>query len=165
MRLDRTLSIWACSLSLPRSIIPMEFSLGSIMTALTLTILQSQFLDHPFRSLVLGLLLVPLIYLAITEYLRKKSRIPSFNGPPGLPVIGNIADIKYNAAETYRQWAKTYGDVYQIQLGNIPVIVVNSAASARVIFGQFSQALSSRPTFYTFHKVSGYVSLRNGYLG
>lgn len=43
--------------------------------------------------------------------------------------------------------------MYQIQLGNIPVIVVNSASSARVIFGNFSQALSSRPVFYTFHKV------------
>lgn len=43
--------------------------------------------------------------------------------------------------------------MYQIQLGNIPVIVVNGASSARVIFGNFSQALSSRPVFYTFHKV------------
>ncbi|KAI5201683.1 cytochrome P450, partial [Aureobasidium subglaciale] len=53
----------------------------------------------------------------------------------------------------YREWSKTYGDVYQIQLGNIPVIVCNSAEACRVIFGHFSQALSSRPVFYTFHKV------------
>ncbi|KAI4756293.1 hypothetical protein E4T52_11608 [Aureobasidium sp. EXF-3400] len=53
----------------------------------------------------------------------------------------------------YREWSKIYGDVYQIQLGNIPVIVCNSAESARVLFGHFSQALSSRPVFYTFHKV------------
>lgn len=70
-----------------------------------------------------------------------------------MPLVGNIPDIKYNAAETYRLWAKTYGPVYQIQLGNIPVIVVNSAKSAKDIFGGFSQALSSRPVFYTFHKV------------
>jgi 3-hydroxyphenylacetate 6-hydroxylase len=55
--------------------------------------------------------------------------------------------------EQYREWSKTYGDVYQIQLGNIPVIVCNSAESARVLFGHFSQALSSRPVLYTFHKV------------
>jgi 3-hydroxyphenylacetate 6-hydroxylase len=53
----------------------------------------------------------------------------------------------------YREWSNIYGDVYQIQLGNIPVIVCNSAESARVLFGHFSQALSSRPVFYTFHKV------------
>lgn len=38
-------------------------------------------------------------------------------------------------------------------LGNVPVIVVNSAQSAREIFGANSQALASRPEFYTFHKV------------
>jgi hypothetical protein len=32
--------------------------------------------------------------------------------------------------------------------------VVNTAAAAKAIFGQHSQALSSRPEFYTFHKVS-----------
>ena len=40
---------------------------------------------------------------------------------------------------------KKYGSVYQIQLGNIPIVVVNSAASAKAIFGQNPQALSSRP--------------------
>ncbi|OAF61076.1 hypothetical protein VC83_02293 [Pseudogymnoascus destructans] len=74
-------------------------------------------------------------------------------GPSGIPLIGNIGQIRVNAAEKYREWAKTYGAVYQIQLGNIPVVVVNSAASAKVLFGQHAQALSSRPEFYTFHKV------------
>jgi 3-hydroxyphenylacetate 6-hydroxylase len=75
-------------------------------------------------------------------------------GPSGIPLIGNIGQIRVNAAEKYREWAKTYGAVYQIQLGNIPVVVVNSAASAKVLFGQHAQALSSRPEFYTFHKVT-----------
>lgn len=38
-------------------------------------------------------------------------------------------------------------------LGNVPVVVVNSAKEAKVLFGQNAQALSSRPEFYTFHKV------------
>ena len=50
-------------------------------------------------------------------------------------------------------WSKKYGAVYQIMLGNVPVIVVNSAKAAREIFGANSQALASRPEFYTFHKV------------
>jgi hypothetical protein len=44
-------------------------------------------------------------------------------------------------------------------LGNIPVVVVNSAASAKVLFGQHAQALSSRPEFYTFHRVRSYNSI------
>jgi 3-hydroxyphenylacetate 6-hydroxylase len=61
-----------------------------------------------------------------------------------------IADFR---SSRYRHWAKTHGAVYQIQLGNIPVVVVNSAEAAKVLFGQNAQALSSRPEFYTFHKV------------
>lgn len=74
-------------------------------------------------------------------------------GPSGLPLIGNLWDIRVNAAEKYREWARRFGDVYQIQLGNIPVVVINSASAARTIFGQNAQAMSSRPEFYTFHKV------------
>lgn len=94
-----------------------------------------------------------IIYLIINEYYRYTARIPHISGPPGLPLIGNLANIRVNAAEQYRKWSKEYGQVYQIMLGNIPVIVVNSAASAKALFIRNSHALSSRPEFYTFHKV------------
>jgi len=68
-------------------------------------------------------------------------------------MIGNLHQIRVNAAEQYRLWTQKYGSVYQIMLGNVPVIVVNSSKAAREIFGANSQALSSRPEFYTFHKV------------
>ncbi|KAH0385133.1 cell morphogenesis protein-like protein, partial [Aureobasidium melanogenum] len=109
--------------------------------------------EHPIRFILIISLLLPLSYFVTNEFIRKNARIPGFNGPPGKLVFGNIPDIKYNAAEKYREWSKTYGDVYQIQLGNIPIIVCNSAEACRVLFGHFSQALSSRPVFYTFHKV------------
>jgi 3-hydroxyphenylacetate 6-hydroxylase len=118
-----------------------------------LPLLSAEFQNYPLRSVCALLLGVSLAYVVINEYIRRSSRVKGFPGPPNWPLLGNIPDIKYNAAEKYRQWAKTYGDVYQIQLGNVPVIVVNSAESARKIFGQNSQALSSRPVFWTFHKV------------
>lgn len=90
-----------------------------------------------------------------------------FPGPRNWPIVGNIPDIKYNAAEKYREWSKIFGDVYQIQLGNEPVIVVNSAEAARKIFGGNSQALSSRPVFWTFHKVRSFRPIcgENGWQG
>lgn len=112
-----------------------------------------------------GLVTVIVAYVVINEIVRFHARIKGFKGPPGLPLVGNLHQIRENAAETYRQWAKQYGAVYQIQLGNIPIIVVNSAAAARTIFGQNSQALSSRPEFYTFHKaspVAGFAIDRRG---
>lgn len=119
----------------------------------TFTLLQEQVLEHTVRSLAIFLFVVPFAYSICNEIIRHKARLPAFPGPRGLPIIGNIADIKYNAAEKYRQWASKYGPVYQIQLGNIAVLVVNNAQAAKTIFGNNSQALSSRPVFYTFHKV------------
>ena len=111
-------------------------------------------LEHPAKFLILLILVTPITYLVANEYIRAQARIPGLKGPPGLPLVGNIRQIRVNAAEKYRVWAKQWGAVYQIQLGNIPVVVVNSAAAAKVLFGQNAQALSSRPEFYTFHKVS-----------
>lgn len=72
-----------------------------------------------------------------------------------MPLIGNIGQIRVNAAKKCRSWAKQWVAVYQIQLGNIPSVVANSAVAARVLLGQNAQALSSKPEFYTFHQVSG----------
>jgi 3-hydroxyphenylacetate 6-hydroxylase len=105
------------------------------------------------QTVALALLVVPLSYLVFNEYTRYSARLQGFNGPSGLPLIGNIWDIRKNAAEQYRHWSKRFGAVYQVQLGNVPILVVNDAASAKVIFGHNSQALASRPEFYTFHKV------------
>ena len=112
------------------------------------------FRENPAENLVYTILAIPLVYILVNELVRQNARLPTLKGPGGWPVVGNIWDIRVNAAEKYREWAKRYGDVYQIMLGNIPVVVINSAAAAKAVFGQNAQALSSRPEFYTFHKVS-----------
>ncbi|PLB44072.1 cytochrome P450 [Aspergillus steynii IBT 23096] len=114
---------------------------------------QESLFQSPLRALPVVLFVVPLLYVIANEFNRSSARVPGVGGPRGMPLIGNLAQIRQNAAEQYRLWSKTYGAVYQIQLGNVPVIVVNSAAAAKVLFGQNAQALSSRPEFYTFHKI------------
>lgn len=123
------------------------------MISLATSFISTQFLEHPARSLLILLIALPVTYIFANEYTRYTRRIKGFTGPRNWPLVGNIPDIKYNAAEKYREWSKRFGAVYQIQLGNEPVIVVNSADAARKIFGGNSQALSSRPVFWTFHKV------------
>ncbi|KAK4936735.1 hypothetical protein LTR10_022459 [Elasticomyces elasticus] len=109
--------------------------------------------EHPIYFTGYLLLVLVVIYALITEYQRYKACIPGLGGPRGYPIVGNIPQIRKNAAEQYRLWRKQFGPVYQIMLGNVPVVVVNSAAAAKQIFTTNSQALSSRPEFYTFHKV------------
>lgn len=115
---------------------------------------QANAVKNPIHGLALVVSLVPLLYIIANEFVRRSTRIPGLRGPTGLPLIGNLHQIRVNAAEKYREWSRKYGGVYQIQLGNVPIVVVNTAASAKVLFGQHAQALSSRPEFYTFHKVS-----------
>lgn len=109
-------------------------------------------LSLPFKIVLLALF-VCTVALYLYEIPRKQLRIPLFPGPAGWPVIGNLFGINGNAAQQYRKWSQHYGDVFQVQLGHIPVLVVNSAASAKSIFSGHSNALCSRPVFFTFHKV------------
>ncbi|OGE47856.1 hypothetical protein PENARI_c035G09570 [Penicillium arizonense] len=121
--------------------------------ASALSTLQGRVIEYPWHSLTVAAIVVPILYVVLNEFIRASARIKGMNGPQGFPLIGNLSQIRTNAAEQYRIWSKTHGAVYQIMLGNIPVVVVNSAASAKVLFGQNAQALSSRPEFYTFHKI------------
>jgi 3-hydroxyphenylacetate 6-hydroxylase len=125
----------------------------NMATATALSVIQQCILLSPLQSLTIATFIILSSYIIANEFIRASARVPGLKGPRGLPLIGNIAQIRKNAAEQYRIWSKTYGPVYQIQLGNIPIIIVNSAATAKAIFGQNAQALSSRPEFYTFHKV------------
>lgn len=94
-----------------------------------------------------------LVYVLLNEVLCYQQHVPGFAVPPVFPLVGNLHQLRTNAAEQYRKWANDFGDVYQVRLGNLPVIVINSAAAARVILGHNSQATASRPELYTYHKV------------
>lgn len=124
--------------------------------ATTLVALQGRVIQYPLQSLGVAILVLPFLYVVLNEFTRSSARIKGLSGPMGLPLIGNLSQIRVNAAEQYRIWSRKFGAVYQIQLGNIPIVVVNSAAAAKVLFGQNAQALSSRPEFYTFHKVGSH---------
>jgi len=126
----------------------LKMAIGNLLHAA-----QVATIEHPLQSLAVAFFVIPILYVLANEVIRGQARVVGLGGPTGFPLIGNLWQIRKNAAEKYRQWARTYGAVYQIQLGNIPVVVVNSAASAKILFGQNAQALSSRPEFYTFHKV------------
>lgn len=115
----------------------------------TLTTLSTVPLSYLFLSPLIALL----VYIVGNEYVRASARIPGLKGTRGWPLIGSLLDVRSNAAMKYQEWARTYGDVYQVQLGNTNVVVVNSAVAAKALFQTNSQALSSRPTTYSFHRV------------
>ncbi|KAJ5498656.1 Nuclease (SNase-like) OB-fold [Penicillium expansum] len=105
------------------------------------------------QQLALTVFLLILVYVLINEVLCYNQQIPGLAIPPVLPLVGNLHQLRTNAAQQYREWAKDLGPVYQVRLGSIPVMVINSAATAKVILGHNSQATASRPQLYTYHKV------------
>lgn len=115
--------------------------------------LYSHSFTHPLSALLTLSPVLLLAYVLVNEVVRYRARVPGMKGPPGLPLIGNLYSIRTNAAARYKVWSRMYGDVYQVQMGNVPVVVVNSAKAARALWVGQSQALSSRPVTYTFHKV------------
>ncbi|KAK2024160.1 cytochrome P450 [Colletotrichum zoysiae] len=110
-------------------------------------------IHHPLESLLEFAALAVLFYFVANEIVRFRARLAAWHGPKGLPVVGNLRQLGGNASQKYREWAEEFGPVYQVQLGNLPVLVVNTAAAAKVMFGNNSQATASRPELYTFHKI------------
>ncbi|KAK6865204.1 hypothetical protein PG995_001732 [Apiospora arundinis] len=115
-------------------------------------------LTYLWRHVLLHVVALLVVYIFANEIVRSRRRIPGLKGPKGWPIIGNIRDVKIDAALKYRDWAEIYGDVFQVQMGNIPVVVANSPAAVKALWITNSQALSSRPQTYTFHKVASGTS-------
>uniref|UniRef100_A0A060TBU7 ARAD1D34782p n=1 Tax=Blastobotrys adeninivorans TaxID=409370 RepID=A0A060TBU7_BLAAD len=109
-------------------------------------------------ALLLGVLFT--FYVILNEISRYRARIKGFKGPMGYPIFGNIPQVLGDSALKYLQWKPKYGDLFQVQLGNQPVLIVNSAAKAKEVFQTNSRCTNSRPMFHTFHTV---VSSTQGY--
>ncbi|KAI0135134.1 cytochrome P450 [Daldinia grandis] len=93
------------------------------------------------------------IYIALNEIVRVQGRIPNLPGPWGYPLLGSLPSLRGTAtSDEYRIWAKQYGDVFQVPLGNMTAVVVNSTAAARALFIGQREATNSRPVFYVLHK-------------
>ncbi|TVY92878.1 3-hydroxyphenylacetate 6-hydroxylase [Lachnellula willkommii] len=102
----------------------------------------------------IAIILAVLTYFIANEFVRYRARLKGIPGPTSLPIIGNLYQL-YNVlpAEQYRLWAETYGDLFQVQLGNMPIVIINSAEAAKDLFLSQGSALNSRPVFHVFHKV------------
>ncbi|KAK7750527.1 hypothetical protein SLS62_007503 [Diatrype stigma] len=98
-------------------------------------------------------LLLSVLFVIGSEIERYLARIPNLPGPRGLPLVGSLPWLWGKVhAEQYRQWAARYGDVFQVQLGQRTVVVVNSSSAARALFLGQRETTNSRPLFYVLHQ-------------
>jgi 3-hydroxyphenylacetate 6-hydroxylase len=109
----------------------------------------------------LGLFLASWLVHVFCSYRAVSKDIQGIAGPSALPLVGSILSIRLRNAElAYRDWSIRYGGTINVKLGNVPVIVINTASAARKLLVSTSTLASSRPVLYTFHKVSRRVQVK-----
>ncbi|KAH7014654.1 cytochrome P450 [Microdochium trichocladiopsis] len=93
-------------------------------------------------------------YIVLSEISRFKGRIPNLPGPWGYPIVGSLPSLRdtITSDEYLKRATERYGDVFQVQLGNVTAVVVNTTAAARAFFVTQREATNSRPVTYVLHK-------------
>ncbi|EAT85524.2 hypothetical protein SNOG_06873 [Parastagonospora nodorum SN15] len=92
-------------------------------------------------------------YLYRLLYGTDKPHIKGLPEVPGLPLFGSLVELGTNHAKVAQGWAKKYGPVFQVRMGNRRIVFANSFDSVRHLWITHQSALISRPTLHTFHTV------------
>ncbi|XP_022376210.1 cytochrome P450 1B1-like [Enhydra lutris kenyoni] len=117
------------------------------------------------QQTTLLLLLSVLAAVHVGQWLLRRRRRQPGSAPPGpfaWPLIGNAAAIGPAPHLSFARLARRYGDVFQIRLGNCPVVVLNGERAIRQALVQQGAAFADRPRFASFRVVSGGRSLAFG---
>ncbi|KAF1816768.1 cytochrome P450 phenylacetate 2-hydroxylase [Eremomyces bilateralis CBS 781.70] len=102
----------------------------------------------------IGLVVVSALY--IVYKILNQTDTPKIKGIPeipGWPLFGNLLELGNEHAKVARGWAKKYGPVFQVRMGNKRIVFANTFDSVRHFWITNQSALISRPTLHTFHKV------------
>ncbi|XP_004627780.1 cytochrome P450 1B1 [Octodon degus] len=109
------------------------------------------------QQATLLLLLSVLAAVHMGQWLLRQRRRP-WSSPPGpfpWPLIGNAAAVGPASHLSFARLARRYGDVFQIRLGNCPVVVLNGESAIHQALVQQGATFAGRPPFASFRVVSG----------
>ncbi|KAI0076940.1 cytochrome P450 [Panus rudis PR-1116 ss-1] len=97
----------------------------------------------PYKALFLVVVLTT-VYLFRQWYNRSKNgKLPP--GPRGLPLVGNTFQIGRLPWFQLTKWAKQYGPIYSLNLGNQLLVVLNNHKVATDLLDKRSTIYSDRP--------------------
>uniref|UniRef100_A0A4W6G5S9 Cytochrome P450 1A n=1 Tax=Lates calcarifer TaxID=8187 RepID=A0A4W6G5S9_LATCA len=98
-------------------------------------------------------LLLKYFHTDIPEGLR---RLP---GPKPLPIIGNVLEMGSRPYLSLTAMSKRYGDVFQIQIGMRPVVVLSGNETVRQALIKQGDEFAGRPDLYSFRFINNGKSL------
>ncbi|CAI8596379.1 unnamed protein product [Vicia faba] len=99
------------------------------------------------------LILTSLFFLIITLKLIFRTTTTKFKnlppGPPFLPIIGNLHQLKQPLHRTFQTLSQKYGEIFSLWFGSRLVVVVSSLKTAQECFTKHDIVLANRPHFLT----------------
>ena len=62
----------------------------------------------------------------MVEALTRLKTCEALGGPPGLPIVGNLFQIRLDTLHaTLERWADQYGPLYRVRIGPVRMVVVS----------------------------------------
>lgn len=104
-------------------------------------------------TLCLVYLMLKFFHTQIPEGLRK---LP---GPKPFPIIGNVLEVGSRPYLSLSAMSKRYGDVFQIQIGMRPVVVLSGIETVRQALIKQGEEFAGRPDLYSFRFINDGKSL------
>ena len=91
------------------------------------------------------------VLVAYSLYRWRAARLPSLPGPYGVPLLGYLPFLGRKMNVTLTQLWHTYGDVYQLQVGQRRMVVINGQRAIReALSGSTDAHLAARPAFSAY---------------
>ncbi|KAK6939539.1 Cytochrome P450 [Dillenia turbinata] len=85
------------------------------------------------------------LWFLLVRRLKAKSKYPSPPAVPGLPIIGNLLQLKEKKPyKTFTKWAETYGPIYSIKTGANTMVVLNNSEVVKEAMVTKYSSISSR---------------------
>ncbi|XP_044135480.1 cytochrome P450 1A1 [Bufo gargarizans] len=101
-----------------------------------------------------------IVFLLIKSYSKNVPKgTKPLPGPTPWPLIGNLLSIGKNPHISLSKMNETYGDVFQIQIGTKPVLVLNGLETLRQALLKQGDVFSARPDLFTFRLIGDGQSL------
>ncbi|KAJ6529208.1 cytochrome P450 [Mycena capillaripes] len=99
-------------------------------------------------ALALPLSLVSIGFLYVLRRWLQRRSLRSPPGPPKDPFIGHLRHMPAASSEfVFHEWAKTYGDVIQLEVFGQSIIVLDTQKAASDLLDKRSSKYSDRPEF------------------
>ncbi|TFY66279.1 hypothetical protein EVG20_g4806 [Dentipellis fragilis] len=97
-------------------------------------------------SIILPAAGAAVVALAVWRLLISRSKGPTFPGPKGYPLIGNLFDVP-SEHEYYKfcEWGRQYGPITSFTMLGQPMLVLNTPAAAEEMLDKKSAIYSDRP--------------------